>query len=619
MIKDRPEPAVASDAEPEEVIGSLDVFSNPTNWTIFYHTAKNMKAVQLAGIVERKARHAVIPRLPVDFDERYERQVPGKLSSNPEPIYQNLLKLRDELTDRERRRYQVRFAKTLDGSYTFLNRTIEFEDSIDWDHEKLEEYPILWRLKLQSFAHLEWLVLGYDSPGTAPEFGAQFERQISSWAAANPIGEPEYLRRSWIPHSVSLRILNWSRYAAWCSQTDSESVPEQLYREIYKNALFLSNHVEHDLGGNHLIENAIALIMAGVLFEDDNTGWMRDGLEILKQAGNTQFLADGGHFERSPMYHVMALRRYVTAYDLTSDRTISRTRIKHTAERALGFLSEIMEPDGTIPLLNDSVYREQIEAETCLAYANRCALTPRTISLEHPAGSGYRKLTSDAGTLLIDGGDVGPPHLPAHSHNDQLNILLWIDGHPLLTDTGVYDYARTPRRQFARSVRAHNTAQYGDVEPIPIAGSYLMGRRTSTEVVHTTDQSIQVTCRRDPVVGTTYEHERKIESDSNAWTISDEIRSESEERVTVRFHFHPAITISVEDTDRYICSVNDEALAEIEFLSDAERQISRSKIFEQFGKERYRRMVEVTSKTNETILTRISSAKETPEKVDANE
>jgi uncharacterized heparinase superfamily protein len=609
MTKDAPGTRLPFDTEPDGPSESGNILSNPANWPIAYHTIKNMKPVQVAGIIERQARHAVIPRLPVDFDERYERRVPETLSTNTEAICQNLLKLQDELSDRERRRYRARFTEMLEGRYTFLGRTIEFEGGIDWEHEKLEMYPLLWQLKLQSFMHLEWLLFGYASPSAAPECGAQLERQIAAWVMANPIGESQYLRRSWIPHSVSLRILNWSRYAAWVSQTETAQALGRLYRQIYKNALFLSNHIEHEVGGNHLIENAIGLIIAGVLFQAHDTGWIEQGMKLLQQAGDDQFLADGGHFERSPMYHLMVLRRYATAYDLVADHGGSSTRIKRTAERALGFLSEIVGPDGTIPLLNDAVYGEQIEAQTCLAYADACALTPRAVSLDHPSGSGYRKLTSDAGTLLIDCGEVGPPHLPAHSHNDQLSVLLWVDGYPLLADTGVYDYAPTPRRQFARSVRAHNTAQCGDVEPIPIAGRYLMGKRTSTEIDHAGERSIRATCQRTPIVGTAYEHEREIESTAGTWQIADEIRSQSENAVTVRFHFHPAVTVraTAKDTDGYVCCVDNGALAEIRFPSDVDCELTRSVIFEQYGRERYRPMIEVTARTNEPILTRISS------------
>ncbi|MFC6721159.1 alginate lyase family protein [Halobacteriaceae bacterium SHR40] len=589
------------ESEPEESDADTPLpVELPDDWSLIYHTLRNMKARQLGGILERKARHAVVPRLPVDFDDRYARQVPESLSVTTAPISQNLRTLGSALTTAERKRYRRRFEDTLDGRFTFLNRTIEFDDGIDWDHGALDEYPLLWRLKLQSFQHLEWLTLGYESPTAAPAVGETVARQLRSWAAANSIGEQNYLRRSWIPHAVSMRILNWSRYAAWAEQAPQTAVPEQLYGEIFRNALFLSNHVEYEVDGNHLIENAIALLMAGVLFGDHDTGWTEQGLALLKQVGTQQFLADGGHFERSPMYHVMALRRYVTAYDLLSGRASGLGEIERIASEAMGFLTALTSPDGAIPLLNDSVYREQLSARACLAYAEACSLEPRRVNLDHPDGSGYRMLTSGGSTLLVDVGEPGPPHLPGHSHNDQLSVLLWIDGDPLLTDTGVYDYGSNARRRYARSVRAHNTAQYGTVEPIPIGGSYLMGKRSTVAVGRCDDRSVRATCERR-ARGPNYSHHRTVTATAEGWEITDHIDADQTAEYTVRYHFHPDIDV-FPNQDGFTAQTDGRAVAKFQFSGVSDRALTTSPYFEAYGHERDRPAIELsTSTTNKTI------------------
>jgi uncharacterized heparinase superfamily protein len=605
-----------SDDDSQE--GRLSFFADPTNWPLFYHTAKNMKARQLAGVAERKARHAVVPRLPIDFDQRYEQQVPETLVVTPQPIADNSELLRESLTDSERERYRELVQEATEGNLTFLNRSIEFGDEIDWDHELLEEYPLLWRLKLQSFEFLEWAVLGFDDPTEIEDVHERFQRWLLSWTADNPIGEANYLRRSWIPHSVSLRILNWSRYAAWCDQAGL-SVDDRLYQQIYKNALFLENHIEFEVGGNHLIENAIALVMAGVLFEDHDTGWIETGLEILEYAGETQFLADGGHFERSPMYHLMVLRRYATAYQIAGDRDYPTASLRATVELALGFLSEISEPSGSIPLLNDSVHGEQISANTCISYSRSCGLTPETASLNHPAGSGYRKLTTDRSTLLIDVGDVGPPHLPAHSHNDQLSVLLWIDGTPILTDTGVYDYAPTQRRQYSRSVSAHNTAQYADVEPIPVGGRYLMGKRATIDVHKRTPDRIRAQCSRASVVGPDYDHLRDVSVSEEKLTILDQVRATDDGEFTVRYHFAPSVVLEEQSTATYTITSQGADLATIQLTGAATVECSESPYFERYGHEETRPAITATSSGHTEITTTISvTAGQSQKESDAN-
>jgi uncharacterized heparinase superfamily protein len=573
----------------------------PDNWSLIYHTVTNMKARQLGGILERKARHAIVPRLPIDFDDRYARQVPESLSVTTAPISQNLETLGNALTTAERKRYRRRFEDTLDGRFTFLNRPIKFEDGIDWDHELLDDYPILWRLKLQSFEHLEWLTLGYESPTTAPAVGETVSRQLRSWVAANSIGEQNYLRRSWIPHAVSMRILNWSRYAAWAEQVPRIAVPDQLYREIYRNALFLSNHIEHEVDGNHLVENAIALLIAGVLFRDHGTGWTEKGLALLEQVGIQQFLGDGGHFERSPMYHVMVLRRYVTAYDLLSGSTTGLGEIERIAKEALGFLMAITSPDGVIPLLNDSVHWEQISAQTCLAYARACSLEPRRIDLARSDGSGYRMLTCGGSTVLIDVGEPGPAHLPGHSHNDQLSVLLWCDGLPVLSDTGVYDYGDNPRRRYARSVRAHNTAQYDDVEPIPIGGSYLMGKRANVDVDTRDDDTVRATCERP--ISPKYTHYRTLTATTKGWQLTDRIDSERAADTTLRYHFHPAIELVADGG--FVAHHEGTPVARFDVSGVSDQTLTTSPYFAQYGTEVNRASIEITAPTDRTVVTNI--------------
>ncbi|WP_435099647.1 heparinase II/III domain-containing protein [Halorubrum sp. N11] len=613
----------------------------PEDWSIASHTIRNMKPVQLAGILERRLRHAVVPRLPTDFDERYDRQIPDDLSITPDPIRANLDRLRASLSEVERADYRTAADEAAEGRYTFLDQTIAFGDRIDWDRPEIDERPIFWRLKLASFEGFEWLVLGHESPSGLDSVRSRLESQAYDFDASNPIGEQAYLRRSWTPHSVSLRILGWSRYVAWCDGDDETEVPDRLVRMIYRNALFLANHVEHEIGGNHLVENAAALIAAGVLFRDHDTGWVQSGRTVLKRAGTEQLLADGGHFERSPMYHVTVLRRYATATDLVSAVGLPTTALGTVAEHAMGFLSSLVEPSGTIPLLNDSVHGEAIRAASCLAYCRACSLTPTVRSRHHPDGSGYRPLSTGDGTLLFDVGDVGPPHLPAHSHNDQLGVLLWIDGRQVLADTGVYDYGANERRQYARSVAAHNTAQYGSIEPIPTAGSYMLGKRTTVTVDADEPDRIAASHARRSFGGPSYEHRRSVatmasgaESASGAgagsgpgWRIIDRVTGDPDATYTVRYHFHPDVDVSGSpvapadaasdadpDPDNELRSgtewlairADGERIASIRFPGTERVRLTESPYFPGYGRERLRPMIAVTKPTGEELRTLLS-------------
>lgn len=527
-----------------------ELLREPANWPLLYETAKRLQHRQLLGMLERQGRHLVLPRLPVDFDARYERRVPPTPRTTPEPVRENTAALRSCLTPSRRATSEQRLDEVVHGSLTFLNTTLDVAsgEGITWFHPALAELPGLWALKFHGFEFLEWAVLTADSPAECPAVHATLTSWIRDWAAApeTRIGAEQYLRRAWTPHAVSLRVLNLARYYAWCVDDEDDTAFLQLLRRlIFKNALFLENHVEYDIGGNHLIENAVALVIAGVLFEDEEPPWLERGLSILEDE-TEQFLEDGGHFERSPMYHTITLTRYLTALSLLNESgRHCPVALLETARNATGFLSAIRPPDGRIPLLNDSVYGQALDLDSCLAYARTVdeTLLESTDTRQLPA-SGYYWLGRGNDRLLVDGGPFGPRHLPGHSHNDFFSVLLWVDGTQILTDTGTYHYAPDSRRQYSRSVRSHNTVQVDDVEPIPIGGQYLAGEPLDLSVAYVQSRDYDsfegsYTRKTEP----RYSHRRRICGGEGWWLVEDTVTGTGGRPVRQHLHFHPDVDL----------------------------------------------------------------------------
>jgi uncharacterized heparinase superfamily protein len=589
--------------------------TSPDRWRLLVSTAMHMKPEQLLGIAGRKLRHAVVPSLPVDFDGRYERRVPPNLTTDGEPLRANAGKLRASLTDGERARYREQCDLVLDGTVRFLNRTIRFDDpaDLDWDHPALAAYPRLWRVKLHGFVPLSWAVRGYDDPAPeredpAPELDDLFRSWIRDWTASHSLGTEDYLRRAWTPFAVSLRLQNWARYLAWRSKRDDRPAVRDLRRAIYKNGLFLRNNLETDVGGNHLVENGAALVVAGSLFPDRAGSWLDAGVEVLREAARTQFLADGGHFERSPMYHLLALENYLTAIDVLD--TVGYpvpAAVRRTAARATRFVADIRSPDGEIPLLNDAAFGEALSTAAILAYAERVGVdrdsrgwtdgdSERTAS-EATAlpDSGYYWLGTGRDRLLVDGGPPGPPHLPGHAHNDHLQVLLWLDGRRLITDTGVYHYAPDEYRTDARSVRSHNTVQVADREPIEIGDRYLMGRRirpTATYGARADGAAfagryeVRSGLRRD------YAHRRRVYHRPLWWLVRDAVGGADGRILHSRLHLAPGATVERETETRFALSL-DGATCWLYALDGDEVVRGESNYYPEFGVERRRPMLDL--------------------------
>ena len=109
---------------------------------------------------------------------------------------------------------------------------------------------------------------------------------------------------------------------AGCSGVDIYICLDPRYPScIYQRELVVAGPEQRgiDVLGNHLLENGFGLACAGAAAEGvEADAWWRSGCAILSWQLPRQFLADGGHFERSASYHLAltaALRETIALAD----------------------------------------------------------------------------------------------------------------------------------------------------------------------------------------------------------------------------------------------------------------------------------------------------------------
>jgi hypothetical protein len=558
---------------------------------LLYETVRNMESTQLLGIADRTLRQLVVPSLPVDADQWYDRKVPSGLAVTSDSVRGNTTTLRRCLDETSREGHRERATEATTGSLRLLNRPLSIADAdgIDWFDETVFEQPELWALQCHGFDFLSWATLGYDDPGESPAVVETFADWLADWyeTEETQIGGASYLRRGWTPYAVSLRLRNLVRFCAWVRRdTGVEALAAHL---VYRNAAFLANHVEYDVGGNHLVENGVALVMAGSLFDGAGDEWLRQGVDVLVDASD-QFLDDGGHFERSPMYHAVTLTRYLTAVDLLRRQGRSvPDELREVAEAGTQFLRRLSPPDGKIPLLNDAVFGEALPLDAVFRYADAVGVDATATAGESLPASGYYWLGSGDDRLLVDGGQPGPAHLPGHTHNDQLSVSFWADGERLLTDTGSYEYAPTDRRGYERSVAAHNTVQYDDVEPMPVGGSYLLGRRVAPTARGSESGGVELfdgAYSRD--ASPEYTHRRRVYHAENWWLVWDTVDATDAAPVTSRLHVAPGVDVDHDGSGqpRFDLSPEgrEEPVASIVPLGAERATVATSRYFPEFGR-----------------------------------
>ena len=92
--------------------------------------------------------------------------------------------------------------------------------------------------------------------------------------------------------------MNWIKWALAGNRLSNEAL-----HGLVVQIRYLVKRLEIHLLGNHLFANAKALVFAGLFLSGSEPDcWLNTGLRILAREVPEQILADGGHFERSPMY-----------------------------------------------------------------------------------------------------------------------------------------------------------------------------------------------------------------------------------------------------------------------------------------------------------------------------
>ncbi len=260
--------------------------------------------------------------------------------------------------------------------------------------------------------------------------------------------------------------------------------PRPVRDAAFAGACRVEANLEWDVGGNHLLENGLALTLAGAAFRGRRAGgFLERGLSILRRGLAEQVNGDGGHYEGSPMYHARVL-------SVLTEGALAAAASGHPPpagcfERLAsmcGFLEGILAPDGGLPLLGDCVRDDRLSPRDLLAgVAGRLPVPPaRTTPGDRcfPETGFYVFDDPGAGNrLILDGGPVCPPRLPAHGQADTFTFELWVAGKPAIVDSGVYEYAPGEMRDHCRSTRAHNTLEVDGESSAEVWGAFRVGRR----------------------------------------------------------------------------------------------------------------------------------------------
>ena len=344
------------------------------------------------------------------------------------------------------------------------------------------------------------------------------------------------------PYPTSLRIINWIKFISRHS-IDEPAIIESLHDQCS----LLTKNIEYHLLGNHLLENSFALLMAGLFFK--NSYFYKKGREILAAQLNEQILADGGHFELSPMYHSIMLNRLLDLINiLQNNREVDQNLLPFLKEKAsvmICWIKEMTFSSGDIPLFNDAAKKIAPDTEQLIDYAGRLGL-----DLQKPVGyrlstSGYRRYSTGHYEMILDVGAVGPGYQPAHTHSDMLSFELYVDKMPFIVDTGTSTYLPGPVRSYERSTSAHNTVTICARDQSEMWGSHRVGRRAKVKILSDNPTECSAVISGFPPLNPT--HQRTFRLQDDLIQILDFVRCNRSPDGIAYFHFFPGVKVNIFD------------------------------------------------------------------------
>ena len=420
---------------------------------------------------------------------------------------------------------------------SFLNEDGFIKDVADWnagDKTKLWLYNLHYFDDFSSNTHQERECIHYSF--------------LNRWIEDNP----PCIGNGWEPYPLSLRLVNWVK---WFSK--KKSVEEKHLNSIAQQASALSQQLEYHILGNHLFANAKALTFVGAYLQgDDAESFLKLGLKILDRELAEQFLADGAHFELSPMYHGILLWDLFELIDLAkvsqNTKLIERlNKWESVAENALYWLKTMLHPDGEISFFNDAAIGIAASPDEIFSYAKKlgldCEKTLGLLTTNH--SSGYSRVQNGIYTLLLDHANVGPDYLPGHAHADSLSFELSVGLQRVFVNSGTSLYGVSKERLRQRETAAHNTVAVAEQSSSEVWSGFRVARRAYSKLLKA-EQNINGVLlsakhngyeRLKPEVT----HTRTINALADSLIITDELSFKAD--ATFNLHFHPDVELKQVD------------------------------------------------------------------------
>ncbi|MHC1759630.1 MAG: heparinase II/III family protein [Negativicutes bacterium] len=367
----------------------------------------------------------------------------------------------------------------------------------------------------------------------------------------------------WEPYSASERICNFVTWLRMQPNDFRKQVVDHSDWQVFmqQSATWIYEHLEYygpTRTNNHILNNARALIMAGVYFPVPH--YFDIGLEIFHNMLPQLIDQDGVVREQSSHYQLLILlwlldtswackqifsdanEKVRVIQDIIPSVARSTAILCDDQGRLLSFFGDIS-PD---------ISPDKLEKRISKLYsATWPVLSGSEIAMEKGCSQSGNWLRIEVGNeIVLTNWPQGkfPTQYPTHGHSDATSVVWIHEGVEILCDLGRYRYTQDEISAFQKSGHGHNVALINGLSPIcepivrhsvpePYGSCYL-------DCPVFFDKGVVLRHNGYKRSNVVMKHERKIIVGNAQLTIQDTFIGEGEAFIELLWHFSGAITIS---------------------------------------------------------------------------
>ena len=413
------------------------------------------------------------------------------------------------------------------NQFLFLNQLVVFDNKIDWNYSNNGK---LWLYNLNYFDFLPKQDQNFNEGG---KYIKSYHDNYNS------------IKDGKEPYPTSLRIMNFIKII---NQYDSDELRFILKTDIRR--LFQS--LEFHLLGNHLLENSFALYFSSHLYPSEKK-LVVQSIKLLKEQLTEQILEDGGHYERSFMYHQIILGRLLESISISEANPNDWNKdvllfLREKAELMISWMLKMSNNGQIFQRFNDSVEGISPETSALIELSKKLNLIQnKPIKLWK---SGYRILRLQGLLITANIGNIKPSYQPGHAHADSLSFTLHSKGKPIIVDPGISTYENNLQRRLERSTRYHNTISINGKNNNEVWSAFRVGRRARVTLLKDSKNYLEAEHNGYRYVKST--HRRSWEIKNSKILISDNLSTPEENTCELNIHLHPEIEIRTINNGKYL-------------------------------------------------------------------